>query len=183
VKIAALECDTGDLVQLQRRYTRVALDNLRSPVLRHVLSVWDSKRNGRAWPAREELRPQDFAPYLRHLSLARVIDGSDDFELRIIGDEIIQAYGENFTGRTLSSIAELVGDDVVSAYEAVVLEGSPILLQGSFEGPHDHHFRREVVLMPLGTEGKVNFVLSAGMLTPRDSASGNDCAIADTVAA
>jgi len=156
-------------LQLQRRYTRVALDNLQSPVLRHVLGVWDGKRDGRAYPARHDLRPHDFAPYLRHISLARIVDGSDDFELRIIGDEIIQAYGENFTGRTLSSIAESVGEAVVSAYQDVVLEGEPILLQGLFERPSNHHFRREVLLMPLGTDGMVDFVLSAGILMARDT--------------
>lgn len=154
-------------MQLERRYARVTLDSLRSPVLRHVLGVWDAKRNGRAHPARRDLRPRDFAPYLRHLSLARVMDGGDDFELRIIGDEIVQSYGENFTGRTLSSIAEFVGDAVVLAYRTVLVEGGPVLLHGFFESPRDHHFRREVLLMPIGAEARVEFVLSAGMLTPR----------------
>lgn len=170
----ALERDAGPFVQLQRRYTRVALDNLQSPVLRHILRVWDEKRKGRAYPERRDLRPQDFVPYLRHLSLARVIDGSNDFELRIIGDEIIQAYGENFTGRTLSSIAEFVGDAIVSAYHAVVLEGAPVLLHGVFERPHNHHYRREVLLVPVGVDRKVEFVLSAGLMTPRDGATRDD---------
>jgi len=161
-------------VQLQRRYTRVALDNLQSPVLRHILRVWDEKRKGRTYPARCDLRPQDFVPYLRHLSLARVIEGRNDFELRIIGDEIIQTYGENFTGRTLSSIAEFVGDAVVSAYHAVVLEGGPVLLHGDFERPRNHHFRREVLLVPVGADSKVEFVLSAGLMTPRDGTVRDD---------
>ena len=164
----------GHPLQLQRRYSPVALDRLESPVLRHILRVWDQKRNGRAWPARSELRPHDFAPFLRHLSLARVVDGSDDFELRIIGDEIVQAYGENFTGRTLSSIAELVGDAVVHAYGAVLREGRPVLLHGVFERPRNHHFRREVLLMPLGGDGNVEFVLSAGMLAPREYENPGD---------
>ncbi|HLY04540.1 MAG TPA: PAS domain-containing protein [Rhizomicrobium sp.] len=165
-------------MQLQRRYARVALDNLHSPVLRHVLRVWDEKRSGRAYPARDDLRPHDFAPHLRHLSLARVIEGSGDFELRIIGDAIVQAYGENFTGRTLSSIAEFVGDAVVAAYHSVVLEGEPIVLYGSFERPRNHHFRRELILLPLGTNGRVEFVLSAGMLMPRADKDLADCVAA-----
>src|SRR5262249_52251927 len=104
--------------------------------------------------------------HLRYLSLARVIEGSDDFEIRIVGDAIVQAYGENFTGRTLSSIAEFVGDTVVAAYQDVVREGSLIVLHGSFERARNHHFRRELVLMPLGADGRVEFVLCAGMLMP-----------------
>jgi hypothetical protein len=31
----------------------------------------------------------------------RVVDDATDFELRIIGHEIVQAYRENFTGRRM----------------------------------------------------------------------------------
>lgn len=180
----ALERDAGaPLLQLQRRYARVALDQLQSPVLAFILHVWDEKRKERAYPRRDELRPQDFAPYLRHLTLAQFSEGSCDFELRIIGDEIVQAYGENFTGRTLSSIAEFVGDAVVSAYHTVVQGGVPILLHGFFERPRNHHFRREVLLMPVGADGKVDFVLSAGMLTPRESEPQRDADVAESTAA
>lgn len=165
-------------MQLQRRYSRVALDHLQNPVLHHVLRVWEERRNGRAYPARHDLRPHDFAPHLRHLSLARVTDRSDDFELRIIGDEIVQSYGENFTGRTLSSIVQFVGDAIVSAYHSVLLEQGPVLLHGIFERPRDQHFQREVLLLPVGAGSKVEFVLSAGMLTPRESEK-----LAETVAA
>ena len=170
-------------MQLERRYSRVALDNLTSPVLRQVLGVWDEKRNGRAYPVRDDLRPHDFAPYLRHLSLARVIDGGHDFELRIIGDEIVQSYGENFTGRTLSSITDFVGDAIVSSYHSVLLEQGPILLHGIFERPRDQHFRREVLLMPVGAGGRVEFVLSAGILTPRDGDGLNRGGCAESQAA
>ena len=155
-------------MHLERRYSRVAIDDLRSPVLRHIIGVWESKRKDRAYPARAELRPQDFAPFLRHLALARATEGGD-FEIRIVGDEIVQAYGDNFAGRTLSSLADLIGDDMVEAYRAVVTEGRPVLLHGFFERTRDHHFRREVLLLPLGADGPVEFVLSAGMLLPRES--------------
>ena len=172
--MAALEYTPGALVQLQRRYTRVAPAELRSELLRHILRVWEEKRNGRPWPARRDLRPQDFAPYLRHLSLARVMAEGSDFELRIIGDEIVQAYGENFTGKSLSSIAEFVGDAVVGAYHSVVLEGSPIVLHGFFERPRNHHFRRELLLLPVGTDGGVDHVLSAGVLMPPEAGADRD---------
>jgi hypothetical protein len=156
-------------VHLQRRYARVPIDNLQSPILHQVKHIWEDKRNGRAYPARTDLRPHDFASFLRHLSLARVMDRDDDFEIRIVGDEIVQAYGENFTGRTLSSLAGLVGDAMLDAYQAVRDEGCPVLLQGLFERTRNHHFRREVFLMPLGVDGHVEFVLSAGTLMPRGS--------------
>ena len=156
-------------MQLQRRYVRITLDDLHSPVLRHILHVWEGKRNGRAYPSRTDLRPQDFSPFLRHLTLSRVVEEKRDFEIRILGDEIVQAYGENLTGRTVSSLVGLVGEAMVDAYHAVVDEGGPVLLQGFFERARNDHFRREVILMPLGSGGKVQFVLSAGMLMPRET--------------
>jgi len=156
-------------VQLQRRYIRVPIENLQSPILHRVMGIWDGKRDGRAYPARNDLRPHDFASFLRHLSLARVVDGDNDFEIRIVGDEIVQAYGENFTGRTLSSLADMIGDAMRDAYQSVRDEGRPVLLQGSFERTRNHHFPREVMLLPLGSNGRVEFVLSAGMLIPPGS--------------
>jgi hypothetical protein len=170
-------------VQLQRRYSRVPIDHLQSPILHQIKHVWDAKRAGRAYPSRNDLRPHDFAPFLRHLSLARVVDGGNDFELRIVGDEIVQAYGENFTGRTLSSLVDLIGEAMLGAYQAVRQEGSPVLLQGSFERKHNDHFRREVILMPLGAEGQVEFVLSAGILMPRGSGTRRDRDLAQSEAA
>ena len=159
-------------MQFQRRYSRVAIDRLQSPVLQAIMRVWDAKRGERPCPLRDDLRPQDFAPFLRHLSLARVIDTGKDFEIRIVGDEIVQSYGENLTGRKLSSLSDLVGEAMVAAYQAVALECSPALLQGNFERTQNHHFRREVILMPLGSAGAVDFVLSAGMLMARDGRAG-----------
>jgi hypothetical protein len=160
---------SGYLVQLQRRYSRVPIEQLQSSILHQIKCIWDGKRNGRAYPERNDLRPHDFAPFLRHLSLARVIEEGNDFEIRIVGDEIVQAYGENVSGRMLSSLSDLVGEAMVDAYLSVTNEGEPILLQGFFERTRNHTFRREVILLPLGSDGRVNFVLSAGMLMPRDS--------------
>jgi hypothetical protein len=174
---------TGQIVQLQRRYSRVPIDHLQSPILHEIKRIWDAKRDGRSYPSRNDLRPHDFASFLRHLSLARVIDGGSDFEMRIIGDEIVQAYGENFTGRTLSSLAELIGDAMLGAYHAVRQEGRPVLLQGSFERKHNDHFRREVILMPLGIDSEVEFVLSAGMLMPRGSGARRSRDLAQSEAA
>ena len=125
----------GVLVELQRHYTRVSIGQLESPVLHQIMAIWDAKREGRPYPARNDLRPQDFAPFLRLLALLRVVE-NDDFELRIVGDGIVQAYGENFTGRRLSSVADAIGSAMTDAYRAVVREGSSVVLQGTF-GMHD----------------------------------------------
>ena len=48
--------------------------------------------------------------------------------------------------------------------------------------PRNHHFRRELVLMPLGVNGEVEFVLSAGMLTPRASDTQQGGSLAESAA-
>jgi hypothetical protein len=51
-----------------------------------MMRVGLAKRHNRRFPVRNQLRPQDFVPFLRHLRW-RVIDQGKDFEIRIVGDE------------------------------------------------------------------------------------------------
>lgn len=153
-------------LHFQRQYARAAIGDLQSPVLKRVLGLWHAKREGRPFPCRDDLRPRDFAPFLRLLSLARRTE-TGDFEIRIVGDEIVESYGENFRGRTLSSLEDVIGEEMIGAYRAAVEERAPILLQGSFERANNQRFLREVLLMPVGSAGKVDFVLSASVLIKR----------------
>ena len=153
-------------MHFQRQYARAAVGDLQSPVLKRVLGLWNAKRDERPFPCRDDVRPRDFAPFLRLLALARWTE-TGDFEIRLVGDEIVEAHGENFRGRTLSSLEDVIGEEMIGAYRAAVEERAPILLQGSFERANSQRFLREVLLLPVGSAGKVEFVLSASVLIKR----------------
>ena len=156
----------GTSMTLTRKYRIKSLAELESALLRRLLSTWQDKCRDRRFPARTDLHPRDLASVLPHLTLARVVDAGMDFELRIIGNEIVQAYGENFTGKRLSSLDHRIGNEMRDAYHAVVRTAQPVVLEGWFELSAERCFQREVLLTPLGqTDDQVDHVMSAGALS------------------
>ena len=149
---------------LTRLYRRKDLDALANPLLRQLLAVWRGKCAGRRFPSRNDISPRDLVQVLPIITLARVVDDATDFELRIIGHDVVQAYQENFTGRRMSSLSDVVSDSMRQAYHAVVREACPVLLEGWFEPSAENRcYYREVLLTPLGpTDAAVDHVLSAG---------------------
>jgi hypothetical protein len=147
-----------------RLYRRKDLDALANPSLRQLLAVWRDKCAGRRFPSRSDISPRDLVQVLPIVTLARVVDDATDFELRIIGHDVVQAYQENFTGRRMSSLSDLVSDSMRQAYHAVVREARPVLLEGWFEPSSQNRcFYREVLLTPLGpADTEIDHVLSAG---------------------
>ena len=161
-------------MELTRKYRRRPLEALENPLLKNYLSLWQRQRGDKPFPSRNELSPRQLAPVMPHMTLARVVDGGRDLELRIIGNEIVQAYGENYMGRSLSSLRHLVGEEMGDAYHVVVSEGLPVLLEGWFEIANQRCLHREVLLTPLGESGEhVDHVLSVGALSPDPHARMN----------
>lgn len=172
-------------MQLKRVYKQVALDAAENPLLRRVLAVWTVKKGERPFPAREELSPRDLAPALPYLTLSEVLDGGSDFRLRIVGEEVLAAYGHHLKGRTLSSLADEIGGTMLEAYRNVVCHQAPLLLHGWFEHERHQLFQREVLIMPLG-RATVDHVLAAGALLPGSglhAAESGGCDFAGLVAA
>ncbi len=132
-------------------------------LLKELLATRNAKRGVHELPTRAELMPRDLKKVLPFVTLARVVD-DDDFEFRIIGEEVIYAYGENFTGRRLSALGDKVTDLVKHAYRSTALARKPVLLEGWFKEMDLKAFRREILLLPLGLSGQcAEYVLSAGV--------------------
>jgi hypothetical protein len=80
------------------------IDDILSPKLRHLLSYWDSKREGRALPARRKLAPEDMVEMLPRVGLIDVIRPPLRFRYRLLGGEIeLLAHGLK-TGAMLDDI-------------------------------------------------------------------------------
>ncbi|HTT85353.1 MAG TPA: PAS domain-containing protein [Rhizomicrobium sp.] len=154
-------------MELKRVYSETRLSDLEHARLIHVLQVWQQKRKERRFPARADLTPRDLLPALSCVTLCRVVEDGDDFEVRLAGEEVRSAYGGDFRGKRLSHLAAEIGTSMLEAYRNVARRGEAVLLTGSFEHSKDKLMRREVLLMPLGrNESQVDHILGAGTLLP-----------------
>ena len=133
----------------------VALDELDSPVLKLAAEYWRSLRNGRRFPTRLGLHPRDMAGFLRDMLLVRIIDGGADYEYRIVGDALAQAYAVPLQGRRISEIsvtAPWFSHIAANVYEHVRRTGEPLILRGRIgrEFPEAKFVYHESVFLPLG---------------------------------
>jgi hypothetical protein len=133
----------------------VTFDELDSPVLRLAADYWLSRRNGRRFPARNDLHPRDMAKILRDTVLVRIIDGGADYEYRIVGDAQAQAYTVPLQGRRISDIsvtAPWFGQIAASTYDYVRRSGEPLAMRGRVgrEFPEAKFVYNESVFLPLG---------------------------------
>jgi hypothetical protein len=71
------------------------------PLLRQLYEYWDSKRAGRAMPARSDLDPIEIPDLLRHLILLDITHDPLRFRVRLYGTGVAELRGHDLTGRFL----------------------------------------------------------------------------------
>jgi hypothetical protein len=88
---------------------------------------WSDLRANRALPARSDLDPADIKQLLPHIVIKQVV--GDRFLIRLMGTEVVDRTGENFTGRYLDEIGEpgAYRDFVVKVYGTVRDGRKPVL--------------------------------------------------------
>jgi hypothetical protein len=144
-------------------YEWLELEDLHSEPLKAGVAWWRKTRGERPFPTREELVPRQIAELLAYMSLVKVIDGGADFEHRIVGDVMVQAFNVRVQNRRFSEIARDAPAFIAQCFEIfrrVVDLGKPQAWRAT-EGPNSTAvvFRySEVVLLPLGREN-VEFIL------------------------
>lgn len=150
---------------------KIAIDSTESPLLRQAVSIWNDKRGAKAFPTREQMRPQHMKAFLRNVSLFRVRDGGADFEWRVMGDAAVQAYGRSYQGMNTADLNALqtgMGDVIKRVCGTVVRERSPLAFRGRLLRGKDSALYQETVMLPLGPdESTVEAILVIGTYTPQ----------------
>lgn len=118
-----------------------------------LYSVWNERRGERPFPSKSMLSMRDYKDNLKRVALLRVIGNGSDFEFRIVGDVLIQDFGENFQGKKITELSEL-GNVINLAYRPVVASGKPLLFECIAETVERSDYCGEVLLLPLGEDGR-----------------------------
>lgn len=159
---------TKPLSSLDTTLVWLTPDELTSVPLRTARDWWRDLCGSRRFPAREEMNPRDMGHILPYMSLIKVIDGGEDFEHRIVGDAMVQAFSVSIQNRRFSDIAKEAPELIersLRMFRKVVSTGAPICwhLQTGFDGAHMVFTESEVLLLPLGkSEDIVDHVVGFG---------------------
>lgn len=147
---------------------RIALGALQNPVTCKGLDLWQRSTCGRSFPARGELCPNSMSEILSNTVLVKVVDGGNEFEIRIVGDAIVVAQGASFKGMKLAEIDEVLpgyGTMLRGVYRYIYDHQEAVALRGWFERRADNRrFFHETLLLPLGEgEAEVDHIMIVGV--------------------
>jgi hypothetical protein len=151
----------------------IALADIESEQVQAIVAAWQRLRGMHAMPKRDALSPRDLGHAAAHISLARVIADSDDYEFRIIGDAHVQAYGTSYQGRNVSDViaqSPRFGRQLKASYDLVRTIRRPYAFRG-FIGRDVADARFvwfETAYLPFGDDDTVDHILNAAVYRPRN---------------
>jgi hypothetical protein len=135
-------------------------ERLRSRALRGAFSYWRAKCGERTMPSRCDLDPSEMLGWLSHTLLVDVVYGgpegtAQDFRFRLVGTDVVERYGKEFTGRCLSSL-DLDGKtpEILDEYRRTVVRGRPQYYIDEFVQHSGRPMHYERLLMPLSDDGR-----------------------------
>ena len=155
----------------------VPLEEMSTPIVRQGIAYWQHLRGERPYPARDEIRVRDIPGLLKHMVVAKVLDGGSDFMLNIVGDEVCRCYRALLSHRRMSEIfADLPnsGQRWLPIYRRVALTGTPVavVVAAGLEMPEVNFTHAETVCLPFGPPGQApDYIATFGHHTSRSGFS------------
>lgn len=134
---------SGALVQ------QIPLDDIETEPLRQAVRTWRAQAIGHQLPSRAQLTPRKMAPFLRYVSLVRVVDEDGEFEYRIAGDAAVEAWGQSLTGLNSAGLDRLqdnAGTTMRACCQIVLQTRNSVAVRGTLP-----YIAYETVLLPLAS--------------------------------
>jgi hypothetical protein len=137
------------------------IDVPRDERIKALYRYWDTRRNGRAMPARAGIDPTeipDLLPYVIMWDVAA--EGS--YTIRLVGEEVVSFVGRNATGSPAGTLMPARSAAMtIAILDAVTRERAPKFRAGKAHWQPDKAYRNfEACFLPLSADGEsVNIVL------------------------
>jgi len=129
------------------------LDRLTDPRHRQLYDYWDRKRAGRRMPRRRDLDPIEIPQLLPNMMIVEVVD-NERFRFRLVGTAIVQAFGQDSTGRFLDDITSgEYRDFILGLYRGVCGHGRPVFAASEFVTNKGFAVSARRLMLPLSEDG------------------------------
>lgn len=128
---------------------------IRSPKVRFLHDHWDRLRGARIAPRWAEIDPGALRPILPFLIVTEFLDRPFDVRFRLVGTAVLEAYGEDFMGRTLSTLEATGGHDLwFDIYRRIMNDARPHYGRYCLEGAAAEIMITDVGMFPLSSDGR-----------------------------
>lgn len=162
-KASRLANSLGESLRLAYCVEAMQVDYRSFPILVQALEYWRSRRGERSMPRRADIDPVAIPRLLPYLRITEVVEGGKRFRYRLVGTEVVEKHGWDYTGSYLDEV--LKGDHlaiVASGYRTVIRERRPAFVRSRYITPRQVEMVSNRVLMPLSEDGvEVNMILAA----------------------
>ena len=136
-------------------------------LLAQLDQAWTRVKGERSFPRRADIDPAALRSALPYASLIDVVPGERvDFRYRLLGQRLIEGFGQNITGGLHSEFADksLASWPLYDAYKRCVATGKPQDIDHEFRNSNQTPVRMRARVWPLSEDGKtVTGLLGGGM--------------------
>jgi len=128
-----------------------------------LFEYWSERRNGRRMPSRADIDPAELGKLLPNLMLIEATDGATRrYRYRLVGTRVVQATGEDRTGRHFDEVEFFHRfPDVLAQYGQIIETASPQFMPEPFcNETHGTTYEVERLMLPLGrNDAQVDMIL------------------------
>ena len=137
------------------------LDRMTRPELKQLYAYWDGRRNGRTMPSRADIDPLDIPRLLPFVVLVDVLNDPRDYQYRLVGTDVTESIGVDFTGTRLSeSNSKKVFERIWVDYDRAADEHQPVYTEDRVAWQGREFLRYKRIALPLSDDGEqVNMLL------------------------
>ena len=140
----------------------VSYDYRSDPILGRALAYWSAKCGARSMPSRRDLDPVLEVPaLLPNLQLVDIVGSR--FRFRLIGSELVYAFGRDYTGLFVDELFEdQRAKDIGSVYSGVRDAGQSIFMRSHYFSTRDADLVANRLYLPLSDNDRdVNMIFGA----------------------
>jgi hypothetical protein len=146
----------------------VFIDMPRDPDLRALYEYWNSVRNERSMPARQNIDPTAIPKLLPFIIMYTVVPDGGGYIVRLVGEEVVQFVGRNLTGQPAGSIMKPpAAEMIIKILDAVSTERAPKFRAGKAHWHPAGAYRDfEACFLPLSSDGEIVDIVLGGIKFP-----------------
>lgn len=148
------------------------VDHLSDSRHRRLYEYWQENCPDGRLPAREELDPTQIPSVLKYLILADVEDGGAQLRFRLVGTEMVQFWGDDFTGQYLHDIMQGEYFDYINGlFQECIARAAPVYSESVFRWTTGGATPAKRLLLPYSSDGKtVDLVVVCQIFEPGSNA-------------
>jgi hypothetical protein len=110
-------------------YRLLRLEETRSSAIKQLFEYWRDRRSGRTLPSKGSIDPADIKDILPYVMITDVFDPPLRVRYRLVGTEIVNLRGREFTGKWLHEVSwnPLFESRIRSEYRILIDQRQPVM--------------------------------------------------------